>query len=67
MMDPLVEKDASAQAERMITLVVADKPECEAYKKQMREAGKGSPYDASTQKGFVTTQQEACKAACCKP
>jgi hypothetical protein len=66
-MDPLMQKDASAQAERMITLVVADKPECEIFKTHMREAGKGSPYDATTQKGFVTTQQEACKAGCCKP
>jgi hypothetical protein len=65
-MDPLVQKDASAQAERMITLVIADKPECEIYKTHMREAGKGSPYDATTQKGFITTQQEACKAGCCK-
>lgn len=66
-MDPLVQKDASAQAERMITLVVADRPECELYKTHMREAGKGSPYAAMTQKGFVTAQQEACKAGCCKP
>lgn len=64
---PLVQKDASAQAERMIRLVVADKPECHIFKDQMREAGKGSPYEAATQRGFVQVQQDACKANCCKP
>ncbi len=67
LMDPLYLKDASAQAERMITMVLLDKPECEVFKTQMREAGKGSPYEATTARGFVITQQEACKANCCKP
>jgi hypothetical protein len=66
LLDPLVLKDASAQAERMVAYL-SDKPECEIYKARMREAGKGSPYEATTQRGFVQTQQDACKAGCCKP
>jgi hypothetical protein len=65
LLDPLVLKDASAQAERMVAML-ADKPECETYKARMREAGQGSPYEATTQRGFVQTQQDACKAGCCK-
>ena len=67
LMQPLVPSDASGQAERMIRLVVADKPECETFRARMREAGKGSPFDATTQKGFIQVQQDACKADCCKP
>jgi hypothetical protein len=66
-MEPLAPKDASGQAERMITLVVADKAECEAFRARMREAGKGSPFDAVTQRQFIQVQQDACKANCCKP
>ncbi len=65
LLDPLVLKDASAQAERMVGFL-ADKPECEIYKMRMREAGKSSPYEATTQRGFVQTQLDACKAGCCK-
>jgi hypothetical protein len=63
--EPLVQKDASAQAERMVGFL-ADNPDCEIYKTRMREAGRGSPYEATTQRGFVQTQQDACKAGCCK-
>jgi hypothetical protein len=42
-MQPLVQTDASAQAERMIVLVIVDKPECEPFNAQMRQAGNGSP------------------------
>jgi hypothetical protein len=66
-MVPLLEKAVLAEAERVITFVVADKPKCEIYQAHMRETGRGSPYDATTQRGFVTVQQEACKASCCKP
>lgn len=66
-LQPLAPTDASAQAERMIRLVVADKPQCEPFKARMREVGKHSPYEATTQKGFVQVQQDACKANCCKP
>jgi len=65
-MEPLVLKDASGQAERMITLVVADRQECETFRARMREAGKGSPYAAATQRQFIQVQQDACKANCCK-
>jgi hypothetical protein len=66
LVEPLVQKDASAQAERMVAFL-ADNPECEIYKTRMREVGNGSPYEATTQRGFVQTQQDACKAGCCKP
>ncbi len=66
LLDPLVLKDASAQAERMVANL-SDKPQCEIYRTRMREAGKGSPYEGTTQRGFVQTQQDACKADCCKP
>jgi hypothetical protein len=49
-MQPLVEKDASAQSERMIRLDILDKPECQILKDRMGEAGKGSPYEAVTQR-----------------
>jgi hypothetical protein len=65
LMQPLVQKDASAQARRM-TEVLSDKPECEVFKQRMREAGKGSPYEATTQRQFVQAQQDACAAGCCK-
>ena len=64
--EPLVQKDASAQAERMVGFV-ANNRECEIYKARMREVGRASPYEATTQRGFVQTQQDACKAGCCKP
>ena len=63
---PLAPTDASAQAERMIRLVVADRPECEIDKSRMREVGKNSPYEATTQRGFIQVQQDACKADCCR-
>jgi hypothetical protein len=65
-MQPLCQKNASAQAERMIKLTLLDKPECQPFKDQMREAGKGSPYEATTQKLFIMAQQGASKAGCCK-
>ena len=66
LMQPLVPSDASGQAERMIRLVVADKPECEPFRARMREVGKYSPFEATTQKQFILVQQNACKANCCK-
>jgi hypothetical protein len=64
-MKPLVQKDASLQAKRMTELLL-DKPACEVFKERMREAGKGSAYDGTTQWKFVHTQQDACAAGCCK-
>jgi hypothetical protein len=66
LMQPVVPSDASGQAERMIRLVVADKPECEPFRARMREVGKYSPFEATTQKQFILVQQDACKANCCK-
>jgi hypothetical protein len=65
-MQPLVPGDASGQAERMIRLVVADKPECEPFRTRMREVGKYSPFEATMQKQFILVQQDACKVGCCK-
>lgn len=65
LMQPLVQKDASTQAEKMSELLY-DKPECAIYKERIREAGKGSPYEGATQWRLVHTQQEACAAGCCK-
>jgi hypothetical protein len=66
LMQPLVQKDASAQARRMTEMVLSDKPECAVFRDQMKEAGKGSPYEGATQWKLVHTQQDACAAGCCK-
>jgi hypothetical protein len=66
LMQPLVQKDASAQAKRLTELVLSDKPECEVFKERMREAGMGSPYEGATQWKLVHAQQDACAAGCCK-
>ena len=65
LMQPAVQKDATRQAERM-TELLSDKPACASFKERMREAGKASPYEATTQWKFVHTQQDACAAGCCK-
>ena len=64
-MGPIALKDASEQAKRMADLI-ADRPECADYKNRMIEAGRGSPYEGSTQLKFVQTQQDADKAGCIK-
>jgi hypothetical protein len=66
LMQPLVQKDASAQAERMIEMVLSDKPGCAVFRERMQEAGKNSPYEGATQWKLVHTQQDACAAGCCK-
>lgn len=66
LMQPLVQKDASAQAKRMTEMVLSDKPECAVFKERMEDAGKGSPYEGATQWKLVHTQQDACAAGCCK-
>jgi hypothetical protein len=66
LMQPLVQKDASAQARRMTEMVLSDKPECAVFRERMKEAGKGSPYEGATQWKLVHTQQDACAAGCCK-
>jgi hypothetical protein len=37
----------------LIKLVVLNKPECRPFKDETREAGKGSPYQATTQIGSI--------------
>lgn len=66
LMQPLVQKDASAQAKRMTEMVLSDKPECAVFRERMKDAGKGSPYEGATQWMLVHTQQDACAAGCCK-
>jgi|SRR5579862_9571887 hypothetical protein len=66
LMQPLVQKDASAQAKRMSEMVLSDKPKCDVFRQRMKEAGKGSPYEGATQWALVHTQQDACAAGCCK-
>lgn len=64
LMQNLVEKDASRQANALISLI-ANKPECEVYKQALREAGKGAPADGSTQWKMAHARQDACNAGCC--
>lgn len=66
LVQPLAQKDASAQAKRMTEMVLSNKPECAAFREQMKEAGKGSPYEGATQWKLVHTQQDACAAGCCQ-
>jgi hypothetical protein len=66
LMQPLVQKDASTQAKRLSDMVLSDKPECEVFRERMKEAGKGSPYEGTTQWKLVHTQHDACAAGCCK-
>ena len=64
LMQNLVEKDASHEVDGLIALI-ANKPQCEAYKQALREAGKGSPYEGSTQLKISHARQDACKSDCC--
>lgn len=65
LMQLVVQKDASIQAKRTAELL-SDKPDCEVFKQRMMEAGKGSPYEGTTQWKLAHTQQDACAAGCCK-
>jgi hypothetical protein len=65
LMQPIVQKDASGEAKRMVQLL-SDRPECEVYKRRMLDAGRGSPYAGMTQWKIVHTQRDACAAGCCK-
>jgi hypothetical protein len=66
LMQPLVQKDASAQAKRLTEMALSDKPECAVFRERMKEAGQGSPYEGATQWKLVHAQQDACAAGCCK-
>lgn len=65
LVQPLVQKNASNQAEQMVELL-SDKPACDVFKQRLLEAGKGSPYEGATQWKLAHTQQDACAAGCCK-
>jgi hypothetical protein len=60
-MAPIYPKDASAQAERMV-LLLADRPECDVYKAQLRDAGRGPPTEGTTQRNLVVAYDAAGKA-----
>jgi hypothetical protein len=62
---PLVQKDASMQARKLIDKI-EDRPECEVYKQRLREVGKASPYEAMTQRDLQSAYQDAYKAGCGK-
>lgn len=53
-MQPLVQKDALAQAKRMTVMVLSDKPECAALRERMKEAGRGSQYEGATRGSACT-------------
>jgi hypothetical protein len=65
LMAPLVEKDASRQAEGLIRNIDA-RPSCEGYIQRLREAGHGSPSDGATQWAIAHTYDAAEKARCVK-
>jgi hypothetical protein len=65
-MQPLIQKNASTQVEQMAELL-SDKPACNVFKQRLLEAGKGSPYEVSTQWKLAHTQQDACAAGCRLP
>ena len=58
-------KDASSQAERMVSLL-ANRPECDVYKAQLREADGGAPAEGATQRNLVVAYDAAGKAGCVK-
>jgi hypothetical protein len=62
---PLNPKDASAQAERMVSLL-ADRPECDLYRDLLHQAGRGSPTAGTTQLDLVGAYDAASKAGCVK-
>jgi PBP1b-binding outer membrane lipoprotein LpoB len=66
LMAPLMQKDASMQARKLIDKI-ENRPECEVYKQRLREAGKASPYAATTQRALVVAYRDAHKAGCEKP
>ena len=62
-MGPLAPKDASRQAEKLLAKIDASS-DCEEYRAQVREAGKGSPAAGKTQMAFSQTMQAARDAGC---
>ena len=66
LMAPLVQKDASMQARKLIDKL-EDRPECEVYKQRLRDVGKASPYEGATQLAISHAWQDAGAAGCEKP
>jgi hypothetical protein len=63
---PLVQKDASRQAEGLIR-TTDDRPACRSYIERLRDAGRGSPYEGATEMTIAHTYEAAGKAGCVKP
>ena len=59
----IVPKNASRQAEKIVARI-APGPECEVFREQVREAGKGSPAAASTHMAFQEAMKAAREAGC---
>lgn len=65
-MSNLVEKNASHQTEGLIRNL-QQRPDCQQYIDALREAGRGSPYEGTTEYRVVHVYQEAQHAGCEKP
>ena len=66
LMSGVAQKDASAEVEGLIRNL-EDRPECDTYKKRLREIEPESPYEGATQSVIVRTYDAAGKAGCVKP
>jgi hypothetical protein len=66
LMAGVVQKDASTQVEGLIRNL-DNRPECDAYRKRLREVEPESPYEGATQSVIVRTYDAAGKAGCVKP
>jgi hypothetical protein len=66
LMEPLAQKDASIQAQKLIDRL-EDRPGCEVYKQRLRDAGQGSPAAGTTQLSIIHAWQDAAAAGCEKP
>ena len=65
LMEPLAQKDASRQAQKLANMI-EDRPECQQYRNRLFEAGNGSPVAGTTQMAFVETMKAAGEAGCRK-
>lgn len=62
----LVEKDASQQTAGLIRHLQR-RPDCQQYIEALREAGRGSPYQGTTEYRIAHVYQDAQQAGCEKP
>lgn len=65
LMDNLVEKTASRQAEGLARLIY-NRTDCQPYIDRLREAGRGAPANGATQWALEHTYVDAQKAGCVK-